>query len=292
MDAEQTKLERMASPTIRRFARSVIADAMRDWRQSADPMSAIDRHTSPLVETLTQGMIAGHLTARMRLINMAKAHEPVTLATVYDKAVAFLQARMLLTDDQVNILSAAYGAHAARVTNEALEPVRRAVERAVLEVTRSGLHAEAGMAVIREAYKSESFDASPFRLETLYRTQTQLAYAAGRDNAMADDAIDEILWGYEYVTVGDDRVRLTHVPLDGMRAPKDDPIWATHRPPLGWNCRCQLRPIFIGDPDATTERAPGEAVVDGMQVVPGPDDGWGFAPADLFNDVFTLTEAT
>ena len=44
----------------------------------------------------------------------------------------------------------------------------------------------------------------------------------------------------EYVTVGDERVRPSHVDLDGLKAAVDDPIWDRIMPQNGWRCRCTV----------------------------------------------------
>lgn len=78
-------------------------------------------------------------------------------------------------------------------------------------------------------------------VETLVRTHGQLAYGAAQSTIFDKDPD---LWGYEYVTVGDDRVREEHEELDGLVRKKDDPIWKTIFPPNGWNCRCQVLAIY------------------------------------------------
>lgn len=83
------------------------------------------------------------------------------------------------------------------------------------------------------------------QIETIIRTQTQLAFAAGRWKAeRLDPDIDEMLWGYKYVTAGDSRVRDEHKNLDGVVLPKDHAFWSTFMPPNGFNCRCQAIPLY------------------------------------------------
>ena len=78
-------------------------------------------------------------------------------------------------------------------------------------------------------------------VNTIERTQTSLAFNAA---AWAESYDDEGLWGYSYTTAGDERVRATHKPFDGVRYPKDDPFWHFYAPPNGWNCRCGLTPVY------------------------------------------------
>jgi SPP1 gp7 family putative phage head morphogenesis protein len=78
-------------------------------------------------------------------------------------------------------------------------------------------------------------------VKTVERTQTSMAFNAA---TWVETYHDEDLWGYEYTTAGDERVRDTHVPFDGVQYPKDDVFWALYAPPNGWNCRCGLSPVY------------------------------------------------
>ena len=60
--------------------------------------------------------------------------------------------------------------------------------------------------------------------------------------------MQEILWGYKYVTVGDARVRADHQQFEGVTLPKDDKFWDTFTPPNGYQCRCMAIPIFSERP--------------------------------------------
>jgi len=83
-----------------------------------------------------------------------------------------------------------------------------------------------------------------YQLENAVRTQAQITYNAAKYKEEQEDYIQEILWGYKYVTTGDDRVRPEHARLEGVTLPKDDPFWQRYYPPNGWSCRCQVIPVF------------------------------------------------
>jgi SPP1 gp7 family putative phage head morphogenesis protein len=83
-----------------------------------------------------------------------------------------------------------------------------------------------------------------YQLENIARTQAQITYNAAKYKEEQEDYIQDILWGYKYVTTGDERVRPEHAILEGVTLPKDDPFWKRYYPPNGWSCRCQVIPIF------------------------------------------------
>ncbi len=138
-----------------------------------------------------------------------------------------------------------------------------------------GEHVAEGVKRLSKAFnKAGVAPKSLHQLEAIFRTRTQVAYNAGKWTADQDPAIQEILWGYEYVTVGDDRVRDEHAALDGLKAVKNDPIWSVIFPPNGWNCRCQTISIF----DEDNEKKPSNETIE-----QGADEGFGFNPGQLLN---------
>lgn len=77
---------------------------------------------------------------------------------------------------------------------------------------------------------------SASRLETIFRTNIQSAYAAGRWEQI--DANARTAPWLLYDAVDDFRTRPEHAAMDGTVLPVTDKWWKTHHPPNGWNCRC------------------------------------------------------
>ncbi len=82
---------------------------------------------------------------------------------------------------------------------------------------------------------------SPHRLKTIYLTNTQSAYMAGRYVEMMDSLDTHPYW--EYVAVNDNRTRDTHRLMHGRVYEATDPIWNTMSPPLDYRCRCRVKPL-------------------------------------------------
>lgn len=78
----------------------------------------------------------------------------------------------------------------------------------------------------------------PYRLDTIYRTNTQSAYMAGRYQKMRENVAARPYW--QYVAVMDSRTRPAHAALNGRIFRWDDPIWDIIFPPNGYNCRCRV----------------------------------------------------
>lgn len=82
---------------------------------------------------------------------------------------------------------------------------------------------------------------SDVRLETIFRTNLQSAYQAGRYAQMQRTVEDRPYWRYK--AVSDNRTRPTHRGLHGLVYPADHPFWDTYYPPNGYRCRCSVQSL-------------------------------------------------
>lgn len=79
---------------------------------------------------------------------------------------------------------------------------------------------------------------SPRRLQTIYQTNMQSAYMAGR-YADAVEAADTHPYAM-YIAVMDASTRPSHAALNGRVFRLDDPVWQHICPPNGYGCRCRF----------------------------------------------------
>jgi SPP1 gp7 family putative phage head morphogenesis protein len=86
-----------------------------------------------------------------------------------------------------------------------------------------------------------------FTLDTAFDTAIHNAYSLGRYEQMTDDAVKEVLPYWQYMTVGDLRVRPEHACLDYFVARADDPVWMKIYPPNGYNCRCIVICLLLSE---------------------------------------------
>ena len=82
---------------------------------------------------------------------------------------------------------------------------------------------------------------TPWRLDTIYRTNLQSAYQTGRYRQMLENAPNRPWWMYD--AVNDSRTRPSHAAMDGKVYRFDHPVWDRWYPPNGYNCRCVVRTL-------------------------------------------------
>jgi SPP1 gp7 family putative phage head morphogenesis protein len=136
---------------------------------------------------------------------------------------------------------------------------------------------------------------SPTRLETIYRTNTQVAYNVGRYHDQVLNIDDRPYW--QYVAVMDTLTRPTHAVLNGKVFKATDPFWHTHYPPNGFNCRCRVRALTkeqVEEKGLEVYEGEGKLSEDRVSVARGvnvpvtvfkgyginmhPDPGWSYNP--------------
>lgn len=83
------------------------------------------------------------------------------------------------------------------------------------------------------------------RLRTVFQTNLQGAYMAGRYKGMVENADQRPFW--MYVAILDSHTRPRHRALHGRVFRWDDPIWQVIYPPNGYNCRCRVRALSQDD---------------------------------------------
>lgn len=106
-------------------------------------------------------------------------------------------------------------------------------------------------AVAQELERDLGEEGAMRRANILLRHHVNQIYQAGRKKAMEAQA--GIFTHWEYLSVGDHRVRETHAALDGIVLPADDPFWETHFPPWEWGCRCRVRGLMLEEVVAMQE---------------------------------------
>ncbi len=280
-DRDKAALEQIGLAAVQRTGFRAQKAAMAAWRAGNDPTPAVRAVLRrDLLPVLRASMLAGHVSG-VRRNRLDLRRQPTIAARLidpiggglgpYSGAVRSMLSMANLTTDRLKKLTAKYGEQATKVLAGVDREVDRKLSKTIAELTAEGAHVREGKKRLAQAF--ESLGLTPnnsFTLEAIFRTQTAIAYSAGKWNAEQDPEVQEILWGYRYVTVGDDRVRPEHEGYDGVTLPKDDPFWLASTPPNGWACRCATIPVF----DEQAIQGPQTVDVDGRDVAPSTDPGF------------------
>ncbi|KJU85710.1 phage head morphogenesis, SPP1 gp7 family domain protein [Candidatus Magnetobacterium bavaricum] len=118
------------------------------------------------------------------------------------------------------------------------------------------------------------------RLLTIYRTNLQSAYMAGRYRQDMENTQYRPYW--KYVAVLDSKTRPEHAALNNKVFMWNDPVWDTVYPPNGFNCRCMV--VALSKDDMKRE---GLEVTNGNNVNFEPDEGFD-SNAGLETDIGAL----
>lgn len=128
------------------------------------------------------------------------------------------------------------------------------------------------------------------RLKLILDTNAQVAYSAGQWQRVQDAALTHPY--VRYITKGDEKVRASHAPFNGVTLPIDAAFWNTHWPPNGWRCRCRVQSMtrreyqrLAGEGSIKTEAPPAKSrewtnprTGEVLDVPVGIDPGWAYNP--------------
>ena len=169
----------------------------------------------------------------------------------FDEAIAWFRKRVSVSRAEFDRLSAASKRKAFAAANVAQLDLVNHVWKAIDAALKAGTALEdfkkAVDADLRKAWGGTVKDPA-WRLETIFRTNVQLAYGSGRyKQAKHPDVVsDRPIWMFDSILDG----RETEIckACDATKLPADDAWWKTHTPPLHFNCRSGF--IALSDQEA------------------------------------------
>lgn len=219
---------------------------------------------------------------------MAAANLALAMALPHERAIEYFQAKGLRISSRA--LDMVPEAHARAFTvagvlkAEALQDIRTAMDRAIadgqtFEEFKRGLKARlktlGWWGVPTDPETGEILPGramTPHRLRTVFQTNTQAAYMAGRYKAQLENADQRPYW--QYVAILDSRTRPRHRSLNGRIFRFDDPAWGVVYPPNGYNCRCRVKALsadeFAAEGGALSQ---GEGHMETIEADLGPRGG-------------------
>lgn len=220
-----------------------------------------------------QGRIDAKKSARRAEATGLKLANPSESGDIFAHTIEIMR-KTLGPDVNLRALEERYNITALRTLKNVSDTVEKDVRETAYKLIEQGAHVKEAKQVL-----SERFDAlgltpkNPYQIETIFRTSSAVAYGAGSWAAYQDPDIQEILWGFQYTAVMDNRTRENHAAAEGVTLPKDDPFWQRMWPPNGYNCRCEPIPLY--SPEDIVEPPP-DAVA---------DPGFGYNPGTVLGEI-------
>ena len=156
-----------------------------------------------------------------------------------DAAIEFWKQRAKLTDEEAKALGEEAKYRAFYVTGLAQHDLVQMVSDGIEEALKNGETLNDFKKRILGAIQSQGWHGS--RVENIFRTNVQTAYAAGRYTKM--QAVKKARPYWQYIAIMDSRVRPSHAVMNGKVYPADHAFWNSNYPPNGFRCRCGVRSL-------------------------------------------------
>lgn len=136
----------------------------------------------------------------------------------------------------------------------------------------------------------------PHRLDNIFRTNIQGAYARGRCVHIERNRHTRPFLMYS--AIDDDRTRPAHHAMNGHVAKVGDDVWKKWTPPCGYRCRCTVISLTEAqaqqriDADKARLDADAEAAMArAAAIAGGPDTGWDYSPCEHMDEGTTRAAA-
>jgi SPP1 gp7 family putative phage head morphogenesis protein len=196
----------------------------------------------PLFEILGDGLLASYLLALHQASEFGgRFDEPVQMGfdVPPEEALKYFRAKQVVKSKTFRDLTGEARSAAFTVGGIYREDVLGAFKDEIAKSLADGTSQREVIKKFRGILDGAGHkELGAFHLETIFRTNMQMAYGVGRRRSLEDVAADLPLWQYNAVL--DDRTRPAHAALDGLILPANHPFWDEHYPPWGFNCRCSV----------------------------------------------------
>ncbi len=194
----------------------------------------------------------------------------------FPQAIRWFRSRLIMSDEEFAALEDASYERAFTVAGVAqldlVTEVWEALDRAIAQGETFGDFQGAVADKLAAAWGGEQ----PWRVETIFRTNVQSAYSAGRWQQMQAPAVMAARPFRRYSAIFDQRECPICAELDGAVRPADDAWWRTHNPPMHFNCRCHVVTLSKAEAEAEGVDPSGPSVdaAEGFGGAPSETDDW------------------
>jgi SPP1 gp7 family putative phage head morphogenesis protein len=192
----------------------------------------------------------------------------------FEEAVRWLRQRVPILDDEFYALDAQAKRKAFTVSGVAQLDLVNDIMRDLENAVSHGVPLNEFKAAVQQKLMAAwggTVKRPGHRIETIYRTNTQLAYGAGRYAQLTNPDALKVRPVWVYDAVLDSRTTETCRERHGITKLASDEWWNTNYPPLHHRCRSGVRAIRSGGAELT-ENIPDSDPNEGFGLTPGLDE--------------------
>lgn len=246
----QEELEKFLDRRARAFEKAMMRVAVATFLRPQDMDDALQN----LALTIRETLILADLHGRKRLLMEADALSAVASMTMtpINPTMEFTEALTDLVTREPRLASSSMEVsrlystgHVFAMARSISEKLTVKVQKIVADLIREGRGGVETERDILRAAIEESHNWTSAYSATVYRTNVTGAYARGRIEQAQDPDVKQVIPALRYTGIDDARTRPNHRAAFGLIAASDDPIWLTHTPPLGHQCRCALEHVSV-----------------------------------------------
>ena len=224
-------------------------------RAEADALAAIESFAnSPALSAMialpsSKGDLAGQLMVHGNEARTVELSRRVALADnvqsttfmelPWEEAIQEFRARGIMSDRELERLLEGYRERGQNARSMLLQELQFSVHDMIATAMQEGQTFRQFRGAVNEHLDTLGItEANPAYLETVFRTNVQTSYGAGRWRAMTSPEVARARPLWQYRAVGDGRTRSNHLLLDGLVFEIGNPDTDRLAPPGGFNCRC------------------------------------------------------
>ena len=216
---------------------------LEEWKQASPtygPLGDVLFVTTVMADLAGQLMVAGRESEIVRLAANDPPPKPF-LDLPWADALNYFRKRGLVRETDFQTLLGDYAQRSAVARRLMLDNIQSEVMRHLDSAIEQGQTFQQFADNVDDLTDSLGLArGAPSYLQTVFRTNVQSAYGAGRYRAITNPTVRRARPFVQYRTAGDLRVRDEHAVLDGLTFASSDPTWHRISPPNGYNCRCSI----------------------------------------------------
>lgn len=167
---------------------------------------------------------------------IAFAETPVLPNVPFEEAIDDIISRQPELTESSEQVQEVYARHGFALAQSSDLRITQKIQQALADFARKGIPEPEGTQIL-----AAIDDFTRAYAQTVYRTNLNTSYTAGRFKQAQDTDVAEVIGAFQYVAILDSTVRPNHRAAHGLIASQFDAVWETFSPPLGFNCRCGVK---------------------------------------------------